>query len=48
MHRKFGALAQKFARLVGSYRHLDYRFGQASGMQSVTFSGPAVSFAFRF
>lgn len=37
-----------WGEVVGSYRHLDYRFGQASGMQSLTFSGPAVSFAFRF
>jgi hypothetical protein len=37
-----------WGEVVGSYRHLDYRFGQSSGMQSLTFSGPAVSFAFRF
>ena len=37
-----------WGEVVGSYRHLDYRFGQSSGMQNLQFSGPAVSFGFRF
>lgn len=45
-----GGVGYRFAwgELIGAYRHLDYRFGEDTGMKALSFSGPAVSLGFRW
>jgi hypothetical protein len=45
-----GGIGYRFSwgELIGAYRHLDYRFGEDTGMKSLSFSGPAVSLGFRW
>ena len=45
-----GGVGYRFSwgELIGAYRHLDYRFGEDTGMKSLSFSGPAVSLGFRW
>jgi hypothetical protein len=45
-----GGIGYSFSwgELLGAYRHLDYKFGQDTGMQSISFSGPAVAVGFRW
>ena len=45
-----GGVGYRFAwgEVIGAYRHLDYRFGEDTGMKALSFSGPAVSLGFRW
>jgi hypothetical protein len=35
-----------WGEVVLSYRHLDYDFGEDKALREMTFSGPAIAFAF--
>ena len=37
-----------WGELIGAYRYLDYKFGQDTGMKTLSFGGPAVSLGFRW
>jgi len=37
-----------WGEIIGAYRHLDYKFGQDTGMKALTFSGPAIAVGFRW
>jgi hypothetical protein len=45
-----GGVGYRFSwgELIGAYRHLDYRFGESTGMKALSFSGPAISLGFRW
>ena len=45
-----GGVGYRFSwgELIGAYRHLDYKFGEDTGMKALSFSGPAVSLGFRW
>lgn len=45
-----GGIGYSFSwgEVIGAYRHLDYRFGQDSGMKALSFSGPAIAVGFRW
>lgn len=40
--------AFSWGEVLGAYRHLDYRFGQDTGMKALSFSGPAIAVGFRW
>lgn len=40
--------AFSWGEVIGAYRHLDYSFGSGKRMEDLSFSGPAVSFGFRW
>lgn len=37
-----------WGELVAAYRHLDYRFGEETGLKDLSFSGPGVALGFRW
>jgi hypothetical protein len=45
-----GGLGYSFSwgEVIGAYRHLDYKFGQDTGMKALSFSGPAIAVGFRW
>ena len=45
-----GGIGYSFSwgEVLGAYRHLDYRFGQDTGMKALSFSGPAIAVGFRW
>lgn len=40
--------AFSWGEIIGAYRHLDYSFGSGKRIDDLSFSGPAVSFGFRW
>jgi hypothetical protein len=46
----FGGIGYAFSwgEIVGSWRHLDYNFATTSRIRDLTFSGPTISFGFRW
>ena len=40
--------AFSWGEVLGAYRHLDYKFGQDTGLKSISFSGPAIAVGFRW
>lgn len=46
----FGGIGYAFSwgEIVGSYRYLDYNFSPGSGLRDLSFSGPTISFGFRW
>lgn len=40
--------AFSWGEIVGTWRHLDYNFATTSRMRDLTFSGPSISFGFRW
>jgi len=45
-----GGIGYSFSwgEVLGAYRHLDYKFGQDTGMKALSFSGPAIAVGFRW
>jgi hypothetical protein len=45
-----GGIGYRFSwgEVIGAYRHLDYKFGEDTGMKSLSFSGPAIAVGFRW
>lgn len=45
-----GGIGYSFSwgEVLGAYRHLDYNFGQDTGMKALSFSGPAIAVGFRW
>jgi hypothetical protein len=40
--------AFSWGEVLGAYRHMDYKFGQDTGLNSISFSGPAIAVGFRW
>ena len=40
--------AFSWGEVLGAYRHLDYKFGENTGLKSISFSGPAIAVGFRW